>query len=296
MLAERRIKRAIAPVTSPRTKRRLIAGRDELAGGLARIRATRRGSGAPDFIIIGAQKAGTTFLYQELCRHEQVLPALTKEIHFFDDRYRRWKRAYPGFFPATGPGQITGEASPGYVFHPHAIERIAADLPDVRLLMTVRDPVRRAFSQFQHETRLGFEDAPDFATALDREPERLAGEHERMEADPSYVSFSWRHHSYVARGHYLDQIRAVEALVGPDRLLVLPSEALYSDTTATLRRAFECLGIDDSAPTEIGGNDMREPTGSRIDARDADRLREHFREPNRALADHLGLDLGWDDG
>lgn len=295
MLAERRIKRALAPVTSPRAKRRLIAGRDELAGGLARLRAGRREASGPDFIIIGAQKAGTTFLYQELCRHEQVLPALTKEIHYFDDRYERWRRAYPGFFPATEPGQVTGEASPGYVFHPHAIGRIAADLPDVRLLMTVRDPVRRAFSQYQHESRLGFEDAPDFATALDREPERLAGERERMEADPSHVSFSWRHHSYVARGHYVDQIRAVEALVGPDRLLVLPSERLYADTTATLQQAFGFLGIDDAAPSEIGGNDMREPTGSRILDRDADRLREHFREPNRALAEHLGVDLGWDD-
>jgi hypothetical protein len=300
VLAERKLARALKPVTSPTVKRALLSGRDGLAGGVARVRAASwRPRLRPDFLIVGAQKAGTTFLYQELIRHPNVLPALTKEIHYFDDRYARWRNAYAGFFPAVprAAGRsryVTGEASPGYVFHPHAARRIASDLPDAKLVLLVRDPVVRAHSQYLHERRLGFEDAPTFAEALAREEERLDGELERMLSDDGYVSFSWRHHSYHRRGQYLDQVLRAEAAVGADRLLVLRSEDLFRDPIGAVAMVAGFLGLPPWTPDAVGPNDMRSGAGAPIDPDVERQLRAHFRPYNDALAAHLGRDLRWD--
>ena len=80
------------------------------------------------------------------------------------------------------------EACTYYMFHPFAIERLAADFPDVRLVAMLRNPVSRAYSAYKHEVARGYETETDFLTALQLEDERLAGEIERMRRDPSYES------------------------------------------------------------------------------------------------------------
>src|SRR5919108_6081357 len=84
----------------------------------------------PDFVILGAQRAGSTTLYRALIAHPQVRRALLKEVHFFDLNYHRGLRWYRAHFPYRSPGRITGEASPYYLYHPHAPKRVARDLPD----------------------------------------------------------------------------------------------------------------------------------------------------------------------
>jgi hypothetical protein len=223
---------------------------------------------------------------------------LTKEIHYFDDHYDRWHRSYPGFFPPAASSAarpvVTGEASPGYAFHPHAVDRIARDLPSVRLVFLVRDPVDRAYSQYQHERRLGYEDAPTFAEALDREDARIEPELARLHADPSYVSFSWRHHSYRHRGHYLEQIVRAENAVGRDRLLVVNSDDLFQDAIATVARVVRFLELQPWEPRAVGPNDMAAGPCSPIDPGLERELRAYFRPHNEALAGHLDWDLGWD--
>ena len=100
---------------------------------------------------------------------------------------------------------MTFESSPYYMFHPLAAGRIARDLPGVKLLVLVRDPVERAYSAHAHELARGFETEP-FERALELEDERLGGEAERITADPAYLSHSQQHHAYVARGQYADQL------------------------------------------------------------------------------------------
>ena len=89
---------------------------------------------------------------------------------------------------------------------------MARHLPDVRILAMLRDPVERAYSAYKHELARGFETEP-FERALELEDERLAGQAERMLADPDYQSFSHRHHAYVRRGQYAEQLHRLRQLL-----------------------------------------------------------------------------------
>ncbi len=103
----------------------------------------------PDFLIIGAQKAGTTSLYNQLTRHPDVARCLGQEVHYFDRHMHRspaWYFAHfrPRLFASDGV--VTGESTPYYLFHPRAAERVAELLPDVKLIVLLRDPVARDIS------------------------------------------------------------------------------------------------------------------------------------------------------
>lgn len=247
----------------------------------------------PAFLIAGAQKAGTTYLYQELCAHPHVLPALTKEIHYFDSHYERGLSWYLGFFPSASKlamGRISGEASPDYLVHPLAAQRIARDLPDAKVIILLRDPVKRAFSQFLHERRLGYEPVSSFQEALALEDERLAGEVERSEREPSYVSYALSHHSYRLRGCYLPQVQRFYEALGPERLMILRSENLYADPIESNVKVQQFLGLEPWRPNRPGPNDMK--FSGVIPAEAAAELRDYFAPHQEALEKYLAdLDL-----
>src|SRR5947209_1159841 len=137
----------------------------------------------PDFLIIGAQKAGTTSLYRYLAAHPDIVASTRKEVHFFDINFWRGEWWYRSLFPLRRRLQrrpplrnrpaITGEASPYYLFHPFAPERAAQLLPDAKLIVLLRDPVERAWSHYRHEVANGRE-TMTFPDALAAEPARLA--------------------------------------------------------------------------------------------------------------------------
>ncbi len=239
---------------APDVRERVRHGARGLAVGLGRATAAHRP--LPDYLLIGAQRCGTTSLHRALAAHPQIRPpALHKGVHYFDVDYWRGPQWYRAHFPlarpragtgtgtGTGTGRtLTGEASPYYLFHPAVAARVAADLPDVRLVVLLRDPVERAFSAHQHELRRGFEDLP-FEQALAAEPARTDGEDERLVADPLYRSPAHQHHAYLARGRYAEQLRRFHAAVGPDRLLVLFAEELFADPAAGYARVLRFLGL-----------------------------------------------------
>lgn len=292
-MMERTLRRVLMPVTSPVARRQLVAVRDRAVGAAASARQTG-GRMSPTFLIIGAQKAGTTFLHQELIRHPHVKPPLTKEIHFLDDRFARGLAWYLGHFPTNDEHfSITGESSPGYLFHPHAPDRARRLLPGVRTIVLLRDPVARAYSHYQHERRLGFESEATFERALAREPLRTHVEMDRVRRDPNYVSHAARHFTYLARGLYLEQLRRWTDSLGRDRVKVVMSADLFRDPIAVVSEVQDFIGLDPWTPDRIGSNDMA--SGGPPLARDTERrLREYFREPNAALQQFLGRDLGWE--
>ena len=274
--------------------------------------AIRRGEGVwtrataglrdlPDFLILGAQRAGTTSLYKYLVEHPAIAaPPLGKGAHFFDTDFHRGPDWYRGHFPTRIRKQyvrarsrtraVTGEGSPYYLFHPLVPARVAGLLPGAKLIALLRDPVERAYSQHQHERARGFEHL-SFEEAIEREPERLAGEVERMEADNSYRSFSHQHHSYLARGLYAEQLERWYQHFPREQVLVLPSEDFFADPDRVYRVVLGFLGVPSLSLGEYETFNPRDYADMGEAMRR--RLREHFREPNERLYALLGRDLGW---
>jgi hypothetical protein len=269
----------------------------EITGSASRLRRCHGLPGdlpvtAPDFVIIGAQRGGTTSLHAYLSAHPDVRAPATKELHFLTDRHERGLDWYLGQFPFAIPiGAITGEATPYALFHPLAPERLARIAPRARLLALLRNPVDRAYSHYLLERSRGFENL-DFAAALDAEEDRLAGEESRMCDDPTYVSEAHKHVSYVARGDYAAQLERWFARVPRDQVLVLRSEDLYERPADAFARVAAYLGIapDPDAPFAAHNRSAGPP----LDPAIRSRLAEHFAPKNARLAELLGWDPGWD--
>jgi hypothetical protein len=253
-------------------------------------RATSFARPLPDFLILGAQKAGTTALYAYLRWHPGITGPSWKEVSFFDRHYRRGVAWYRGHFPLRPRGRLVGEASPAYLFHPLAPERALATVPKARLIALVRDPVDRALSHYHHEVALGREPL-SFEGAIEAEPERTRGEEQRLIREPGYFSHAWWDHAYLARGLYARQLERWLAVFPSEQLLVLPSEELAADPAGTYQRVLDFLG---AAPHELRDYPrVYEQEYAEIQPETRRRLAKHFAEPNRRLYELLGRDLGW---
>ena len=254
-------------------------------------RATSRFRLEPSFFVIGASKAGTTTLYDAIARHPRVGRASSKEVQYFDfhfeDRSDGWYRAH---FPLHRGGLITGEATPYYLADPRAPARLASRYPHGRLIAIVREPVARAYSQWAHETELGAETLP-FPAAVAHENERLAGELDRMLAEPAYTSWNHFKFSYVARGLYLEQLERWLAHFPREQLLVLRLEDFAERPAGVLAETFRFLGLPPAAGVELPRLNVR--SYPPLDDETRRRLQERFAEPNRRLEAFLGRTLDW---
>jgi hypothetical protein len=253
-------------------------------------RATSTVRPLPDFLILGAQKAGTTALYAYLRWHPGITGPSWKEVSFFDRHYGRGTAWYRGHFPLRSRGRLVGEASPGYLFHPLAPERVREIVPAAKLIVLVRDPVDRALSHYHHEVALGREPLT-FEEALDAEPVRTRGEEAKMLREPGYFSRAWWDYTYLARGRYAEQIERWFAVFPREQLLVVPSEELSSDPSGSYARVLDFLGV--AAHDLSDYPRVYEQTYGEMRPETRRRLTEHFAEPNRRLYDLLGRDLGW---
>jgi hypothetical protein len=243
----------------------------------------------PDVVILGAQRGGTTSLFNWLADHRSVAPSSVKEVHYFDRHYANGPAWYRSHFPLTVSRRLAVEATPYLLFHPLAPRRVATDLPDTtRFIVLLRDPVQRAISQYWHSRRIHAEDEP-LAVALAREDERLVGQEEIVLAGEE--SFALRNFSYKARGHYAEQLGRWFEVIDRPRFLVMESEDLFDDAAGPAR-VLDWLGL---APTDVpfpATNDA-----PRADPEDADvieGLRRYFAPYNEDLFRLLGRRL-WED-
>lgn len=255
----------------------------------------------PDFIIIGAQRCGTTSLYFYLTKHPCIVPAFTKEVHFFDKNFVKgvaWYRAhFPSFSYRTYVEQIrkqnlvTGEATPYYIFHPAAPKRISEVVPEVKLIALLRNPVDRAYSHYQYEVRRGRETL-SFEDAIGREVERLSGERERILRDGSYYSFNHQRYSYLSRGIYMDQLRTWIGLFPKEQMLILKSGDFYADPPTMLGRILEFLNLPSWELKEY--KTYNRASYPRMNAVTRKRLIDYFNPHNQRLYEYLGMSLDWD--
>jgi hypothetical protein len=254
----------------------------------------------PGFIIIGAQRCGTTSLFRALMAHPQVVrPTFHKGINYFDLNYHRGARWYRGHFPLANIARaraarygepVAFEASGYYLYHPFAAERIARDLPAVKLVAILRDPVERAFSAYKHEYARGFE-RKSFEDALESEDDRLAGEVERMRQDPEYESFPHRHYSYRHRGHYSEQLERVFDYFPRTQCYIMESERYFDQPALEFGKLLAFLGLRSFEPPRFDRYNARPSPPMRAQTRRA--LEEYYALHDERLAKLLGRPPTW---
>lgn len=225
----------------------------------------------PDYLIVGCKRGGTTSLFNYLVRHPGIMnmyPQVrgAKSTDFFFKRDGHSERWYRSHFPSEryrrrlsrslGYRAISGEASPYYIWDPRVAAKVHAVAPDVKSVLLLRDPVKRAWSHYQ-ERRENDVEPLTFEQAIEAEASRTDGELERMLADPEYYSAAHDFYSYRMRGVYAPQIRNWLEYFSRDQVLILYAEDLYRDTTATFDRVCDFLGVPRAAmPTTEGYNSM----------------------------------------
>jgi Sulfotransferase domain len=249
----------------------------------------------PGFLIVGAQRCGTTSMYRALAEHPRVRKAvLHKGVHYFDMNYHRGLGWYRAHFPLGRGTQTqamqTFESSPYYLFHPLAAERIATDLPGVKLIVLVRDPVERAYSAYAHEFARGFETEP-FEAAIELEPDRLNGEVERIVSEPGYLSHSHQHHAYRARGRYSEQLERLERLFGREYIHVVDSGDFFSKPEPVYDGVLDFLGLASDGYPQFERHNSR-PRSALPETLRA-RLDEYFVSFDEQLIDWLGRIPSW---
>ena len=246
----------------------------------------------PDFLCIGAQKAGTTTLHGLLGRHPGVHLGDRKEIHYFSLHFDRPLGWYRERFTGARRRQRIGETTPYYLFHPQAPGWIAETLPDVRLIVLVRDPVERAISGYFHARRNGMEPlAIDEAFAA--EDGRLSGA-EAVLARPGEGHESHQWHGYASRSRYEVQLDRYLARFPRSRLLLVRSEDLFADPRGTWATVLGHLGLE---PIPLPEANLRRNAGegeaTGVSAEFRARLRERLSPTYEAMRTRFGIE--WPD-
>lgn len=187
----------------------------------------------PNFLIIGSQKAGTSSIYEILKKHPQIYMSPIKEINFFTNnkRFKYGIRYYEKFFQdAPLNKKAVGEATPGYICHPDVPKKIRRYLPNIKLILIVRNPIDRAYSQYWHNRRVLSE-------------ELTFNETIKIALNDTYLPGK---RGYFSRGIYIKFINAYLAYFDLNQILVMVFDELRDNPKIFFKKIFNFLGVDTS--------------------------------------------------
>jgi hypothetical protein len=255
----------------------------------------------PSFLIVGEERCGTTSMFHVLRQHPAVFNGTLprKEMHYFDHKYHHGLGWYQCHFPltartrlasrSTGVPPVAFEATANYMFHPLAPARIDHDLPGVRLLVLLRDPVERAYSAHAHQVGFG-DETETFERALELEDSRLEGETERIITDPTYHSYAHDHYTYRARGHYAEHLGQLEKIFGRDRIHAVDSDEFFANPGPAYQQVLHFLGLPPHTPAFTPQNARpRSPMPETIRTQ----LTTHYAPHDERLTTWLGHPPSW---
>ena len=255
----------------------------------------------PDFLIIGAQKCGTTSLYSYLVQHPSVGAAFEKEVRYFNDHYEDGVNWYKAHFPTKfqkflmtrqeGRRFITGEGEPSYLPNPIAPQRTIELTPDVKLIVMLRNPVDRAYSHYQHRFGRGRE-TRTFEEVVETDKEVLKDGWSGLPAN-DYKRLGHLHYSYLPRGFYADQIETWMDVFPNEQFLFIRAEDFFSDTQAIFDKVLAFLGLSEHRLEQEKRHNIGKYTQPMSAATRQD-LVEYFYPHNQHLSEHLGRDFAWD--
>lgn len=243
----------------------------------------------PTFLIIGAQKSGTTSMIRLLTQHPDILPpSFLEEVHYFDMQYQRGDAWYLTHFPLRRKGKITCEKSPYYLYHPLVAERVAKYDKNIRLIVVLRDPVQRAYSHYQMMKRRGWESRP-FRVAAEEEMKRVESEHARLAKGEINFSIVHQRFSYVARGRYVEQLDVWTKIFPRKQIYITTSERFARETHAVSLEIFDFLGLRPFVMKETKRYNTHryDPLSSS----DAKWLADYFHPFNLRLAERYGINI-----
>ena len=256
----------------------------------------------PDFYIIGFAKCGTTSLFEYLISHPNVHPPKGKEIDFFDRLYSRginwYKVGFPfkiqKFFDTVFLRKkfLTGEATPRYIEHPHAINRIKEITPNAKFIILLRNPIDRAFSQHNMNVKNDYE-INNFSDALKEEPRRIANRIEKMSNDVSYYSWNFDLYAYLEHGIYVDKIKRWMEVFPKEQFFIIQSEEFLKNPSKIYNNVLEFLGLANWEPKEFVLYKKREYK-EKMNSDLRNELVEYFKPHNKRLYDFLGKSFDWE--
>lgn len=248
----------------------------------------------PSSLIVGAQRAGTTTLFNYLVEHPDIKFPFKKEVHFFDFRYHQgedWYRSRFCYKFCLGKRGTTLEASPYYMVHPLVPERVADILPAAKIIMLLRNPVDRALSQYHHNVRHGREELT-FEEALEMEDKRLAGEVEALENDENYYSYNHHRYAYILRGRYIDHIEKWLRFFDKENLLLIQAEKMFTEPNAICSKIFDFLNLSGYTVRNIKHH-HKASYDRNISPESYEVFLSYFKESNQRLFDFLGYEYDW---
>lgn len=247
----------------------------------------------PSFLIIGAQKAGTSSLFNYLGQHPDITLPSKKELHFFDLQYDKGIEWYESLFPEgiNYENQITGEASPYYLFHPLAPEYVRYHYPEIKLIILLRDPVDRAYSHFQMERKRNAEPEPSFTLAIEMENIRISGEEQKILNREILSGTKFQHWSYMKRGLYGQQLQRWLGFFPREQFLIIRSEDFFSSTLLWMQQIHTFLGIRDIPPANLSPVNSNKYPELPVSVKD--KLKDYFHDDGLLLQKLAGNNFVW---
>ena len=256
----------------------------------------------PDFLIIGAMRSGTTSLYRYIMQHPNVLPALNicsingenehggMMTHFFVTDFDKGIEWYRKQFPSKRTGKITGEKAPLYLFCPGVAERVRKFYPNIKLLVILRNPIDRIFSNYRRYPI----DAESFKDYLDkRNIEWLTAVLKRK--DIKHINRESRQKEksvWLEFGRYANQLERWFRFFDRDQFLILIFEEFVVDPEFHMNRVFDFLGLPKYRLKKYKKFHFSYPKGS-IKKREKIFLEKYYKSDKKKLENLLGRKLLW---
>ncbi len=259
-------------------------------------RLTAAWRGLPDFYIAGAKKSGTTSLFWYLLEHPRVMAPFRKEIKYYTYQAYlgvEWYRAnFPWQKDLRQRNALTLDATPNYLMHPAFPQRMVRVTPQAKVIVLLRDPVRRVFSHYYHNRRRGMEPLP-LRAALEKEDERIRENRARIARDPCVDPSPYLRYGYLTEGRYIEHLERLWAVVPRERVLVLRSEDLFERPQRALEIVARFLGLEPWHPLLKVYNRGAYPNDPEARAL-VPWLRDYFRPYNQRLYAALGWEVAWE--
>ncbi|MEL7038619.1 MAG: tetratricopeptide repeat protein [Cyanobacteria bacterium J06592_8] len=237
----------------------------------------------PNFIVIGTQKGGTTSLYYYLAKHPQIMPSLIKEIDFWSTKYQRGLDWYLAHFPPRiNQNILSGEATPSYLDHRDAAERLFQVFPKTKLIVVLRNPIDRAISHYYQWIEMNWE-SRSIEEAMMSELEKF------NDPNPQY----WNQpNSYIARGIYVEFLKKWLEIFPREQIFIMGSEVFYANPVIALEQIFKFLGLSNYPLAEYQKYNTR--SYPNVDPSIHNLLGNFFKIYNQQLEDLLKMKFNWE--